>query len=301
MNTITTDNYEAYIIDFVENTLSDEQNAEMLSLLNLHPDIADEVLQFRNLKITPEADVVFDHKAALFRTESRWIRFRPYMIAASLLLVAGAAAWFVSIPNTTDKVQYAIEEPGNMAPQKNVVMPEIINEEVESAEGPDVIIANVEQVEELKSSNVITSTPIQQKAVEQENDIRVSQPMQEVYATVEDPISSIPVSIVTLETTIASETLTADNELLSAVAKLETGSLHLLTSEEKSLPALTMELRELNNRMRYLFPSNSQFAISSLASTLFPSIASEEIQFLPDNLEDIEVQLLPTYVKERIN
>lgn len=65
---ITINNYEEYIIDFLEDSLPDDVRIEFEMFLRENPEIADEINGFENISLQPET-VIFDDKNNLKKTE----------------------------------------------------------------------------------------------------------------------------------------------------------------------------------------------------------------------------------------
>lgn len=94
--TITLDNYEEYIIDFVEHTLSEELNDEMISFLNLNPAVAEEVMSFRNIKLVPDMSVEYPDTSDLLLEEPRKtiVMWKKLMAVACIGLLMVGGLWY---------------------------------------------------------------------------------------------------------------------------------------------------------------------------------------------------------------
>ena len=67
--TITRNNYEPFVIDYLDGALSPEMTAELLLFLELNPDIASEVEGLQNEPIPSEDFFLFEGKEALRKSE----------------------------------------------------------------------------------------------------------------------------------------------------------------------------------------------------------------------------------------
>ncbi len=94
--TITLDNYEEYIIDFVEHTLSEELNDEMISFLNLNPAVAEEVMSFRNIKLVPDMSVEYPDTTDLLLEEpsKTIVMWKKLMAVACIGLLMVGGLWY---------------------------------------------------------------------------------------------------------------------------------------------------------------------------------------------------------------
>ncbi len=106
MNQITRNNYEEYILEYADNALSVDLMQEMESFLNLHPDIAAEVLSFRNIKLTPDPATAFEGKEDLLRpTESKTSSLSSSLLkVVAVGVILSGIGLFIYLSETTDVI-----------------------------------------------------------------------------------------------------------------------------------------------------------------------------------------------------
>lgn len=301
MNTITTKNYEAYIIDFVENTLSNELNEEMLTLLNLNPSIADEVSQFRNLKVQADDSITFDHKTSMMQPESRWSQLRRYMIAATVVMLISAIGF--GIFNTSSR-SVAELSPIDHQEIDHPVLLQKKNMRLDSDQEPpgsnERIYEPIDQVQIPSSrSNEVLHTMTNQKIHKSvmsdlsDNAHRADAKIHDVTAV------NATISQTKKEPEVYPKQPILVHETLVEVAALQPAVLHLGKSPEIVLPEPQLDMQVHGRRMRFVSPSSSQLAFSNIITALIPSIASHEVSIFPTNIDELEVELLPSYIKTK--
>lgn len=65
METINKNNYEAYFLDYYEKNLSAEQVAELMLFLENNPQFKEEFIEYEEIVLEPEENIVFENKASL--------------------------------------------------------------------------------------------------------------------------------------------------------------------------------------------------------------------------------------------
>lgn len=101
-------NYEAYAMDYLEGSLSSEDQHSFERFLDEHPEIAAELQAMKVMYIQPDLEVTFEPKASLIQEvpQAKTFRLPFWAIAASWALVIGSFAfWFnnaLSHSNETD-------------------------------------------------------------------------------------------------------------------------------------------------------------------------------------------------------
>lgn len=306
MKTITVENYEEYIIDFVDNSLSAELNAEMLTLLNLHPTIADEVLQFRNLKVTPDHTITFAGKADLMRPETPKgtpIWRRPIFIAASMMMISCILG--LCLYTSGDSPQSELVESEEVLKYKPI----------EKSVGAEVVTPNKNtsgdvEAQPLAKTATAKQLPIrenngEEKAIKQvvsrREQMKSNISIDQTIAHVSNPIRSRRSEQVSSSIPSATRAVTSPNNQVALIENLRRISPIELNSsvDNKSYIAnLDMEIIERDNKIRFYAVSDRRL-ISTFVTALIPSFANEEVLFLPQNLDKLEVELLPSYIKNR--
>lgn len=69
MNKINLNNYEAYLLDFMEGNLSKQDSVELESFLKAHPEIETEIFDISETRLKPNRKIGFDKKMELKRNE----------------------------------------------------------------------------------------------------------------------------------------------------------------------------------------------------------------------------------------
>lgn len=110
---ININNYEEWMIDYIEGNLSDAQVKEMQEFLTFHPELKAELDLFNETKLQPDTSVVFEHKESLKKavggrvvTMYSWVKYAA-SVAAVVMVFAGVR-WFNS--NNTTKENVAIKK-----------------------------------------------------------------------------------------------------------------------------------------------------------------------------------------------
>lgn len=131
---INKENYEAYLIDYLHGELSREQQQDVALFLSENPDAAEEYKWLQQTIVTPEEEVVFEHKDLLFKKEDVTTGFtlsykRYFAVAAVfigllmaiyLLLRKEEAPAYVNHRQEETPAQQQVVNP----PVRNNIMPE---------------------------------------------------------------------------------------------------------------------------------------------------------------------------------
>ncbi|WP_212000608.1 anti-sigma factor [Chitinophaga sp. HK235] len=67
---INISNYESYLLSYVDNELNESEKAALMQFLEQHPQLRAELELLENIRVAPDEQLVFDNKAALYRTSS---------------------------------------------------------------------------------------------------------------------------------------------------------------------------------------------------------------------------------------
>lgn len=91
---ININNYEEWMIDYIEGNLSQEQQKQFAEFLAFHPELKGELELFQQTKLQPELNIVFANKDALKQKEggkvivmTNWVRYAAGIAAVMLLFV----------------------------------------------------------------------------------------------------------------------------------------------------------------------------------------------------------------------
>ena len=90
---INLNNYEEYLISYIDNELSDSERIEFFKFANAHPQVKDELAIYQQTKLQPEEEIVFENKQVLYRKEEKvkviTIQWWKIAVAAAVILAAG--------------------------------------------------------------------------------------------------------------------------------------------------------------------------------------------------------------------
>ncbi len=91
---ITIQNYEEWMIDYIEGNLSHAQEMQLTEFLEYHPELKAELELFNQTKLQPDTHVVYAHKESLKKAESgrvitmmSWIKYSSAIAALFMLFI----------------------------------------------------------------------------------------------------------------------------------------------------------------------------------------------------------------------
>jgi hypothetical protein len=85
---INKENYEAYLIDYLHGELNAQQQKEVGLFLSENPDVAEELQWLQQTIVTPEVEVVFEHKESLYKKEE--VKVGMFIQSKRIFAVAAA-------------------------------------------------------------------------------------------------------------------------------------------------------------------------------------------------------------------
>jgi len=106
-------NYEAYAMDYLEGSLSNEDQLSFERFLDDQPEIAAELQAMKVMYVQPDPEVTFEPKASLMQEvpQARTFKLPFWAIAASWALVIGSFAfWFSNAVAPEDKLNAAFAD-----------------------------------------------------------------------------------------------------------------------------------------------------------------------------------------------
>ncbi len=127
---ITKDNYQAYLLDFLEGSLSKENKRELELFLEKNPQFADELKSYEeSLFLVPDLDIKFEDKETLMHKKRflfpLWAKYSSY--AAAILLLIGFSFTLFHNPNSENDL--TIDNPTSQNTSKPIIIEEKIIEE----------------------------------------------------------------------------------------------------------------------------------------------------------------------------
>lgn len=206
---VTIENYEEYILLFVDDELDETGKKYLLDFIKLHPELTAEFETYKKTKLLPDETLVFADKQKLLKPKAgnKMISFhnwRMYGVAASLvfMILFAAVKWM----NTSNTI---IKTPVNIAQQlpKNEENVPTVNPSIQPLKtkkiSPPVIVKNKKIIE---TNTVIPSH--KQKPIKKENDLA------SINSASLKPIHTVPQDLLVLEEPIKIEnaTTTINNE-----------------------------------------------------------------------------------------
>jgi hypothetical protein len=116
-------NYQEYLLSYIDNELSNEQKNSVEALIKYNPGKKAELDTLQRVKLDAAEKIVFENKAVLYRTEKGSARILPFYwmrvaAAASVILIASVIWWTTT--NNTDDLQHhstLAEASANIQPQ----------------------------------------------------------------------------------------------------------------------------------------------------------------------------------------
>lgn len=108
-DTLSADNYERFLLDYVDNELNASDKAALDVLVRQHPHIQKELKLLQASRLTPDLSVTFGDKTSLYRKERT--RVRPlWWWSAAAAVVAGLSFWLIPAQRTAEPVQVAVNQ-----------------------------------------------------------------------------------------------------------------------------------------------------------------------------------------------
>lgn len=210
--TIDINNYEAYLLDYLEGNLSPADTEALLAFLDQHPDLKAEVEGMQLPYLEPDETIVYPNKALLKKSTGGRIvamggRTRWYYAAAAAAIIAGVVLVWTMLPtNPIDQpIQGLADQPtlewpvdtNTVAPESNQQEQESSTEEPADTETPAPQLpplrlnqptqGNTEQIAQQSESDLPSLSPLQKTKIEsvdlmrhqfQSDEIAVYEPVQ---------------------------------------------------------------------------------------------------------------------------
>lgn len=141
---INVTNYEEQLLNYIDDELTTEQNADVEKAVAKFPTIKKELALLYKTKLQPESTIAFPDKSVLYRREEKvpvismaWFRVA---VAAALILIAGFITFrLVTTDNSGDKNQVVINDPGSKPSSPGNQSPEPAQKESPKNEPADLV------------------------------------------------------------------------------------------------------------------------------------------------------------------
>lgn len=155
---LSVDNYERFLLDYVDNELNASDKAAVEMLVRQHPHIQKELHLLQASRLTPDLSVTFGDKASLYRKERT--RIRPlWWWSAAAAVVAGLSFWLIPAQRTAGPAQVAVNQAtttGSSTPAQQATAP--------SATAPQ---ATVPSATDTDVPAIASQSPSSEKTVEE--------------------------------------------------------------------------------------------------------------------------------------
>ncbi|MBC8048101.1 MAG: hypothetical protein H7Y00_14985 [Fimbriimonadaceae bacterium] len=155
---ININNYEEWMVDYIEGNLSKVQEEKLMHFLEVHPELKSELEIFQQTKLQPDMHMVFENKEMLKKEEAGRVIGMPVWrkyaigIAAAMLLFAGVK--FLSVNNAdVSGIKYTAKEiskPVFAFKQKETTDSGAIQSEKNIKQQPEIYFAEEKEIKKEK-------------------------------------------------------------------------------------------------------------------------------------------------------
>jgi len=124
---VTLENYEEYIIRYIDEELNAAELQELQAFMNLHPELRSEMVAYENTRLLPDTTLVFEGKEQLLKKPKTFPlssgQWRSYGAAAGIIALLGTAIlfWQHRGNNVTTVVNVTVNKNINIQPLNNSV------------------------------------------------------------------------------------------------------------------------------------------------------------------------------------
>ena len=96
---ITMNNYEEWLVAYLDNELLPADRMKFEKFADVHPSVKEELSIFRQTKLQPETDIIFENKQVLYRKEEKvrviTLQWWKVAVAAAIILTVGITTYTV--------------------------------------------------------------------------------------------------------------------------------------------------------------------------------------------------------------
>jgi len=124
---VTLENYEEYIIRYIDEELNAAGLQELQAFMNLHPELRSEMVAYENTRLLPDTTQIFEGKEQLLKKPNTFIlspgQWRSYGAAAGIIALLGTAIlfWQHRGNNVTTVVNVTVNRAIDIQPLNNSV------------------------------------------------------------------------------------------------------------------------------------------------------------------------------------
>src|SRR4051812_24320722 len=119
---INHNNYEEYLISYIDNELTDAERIAFFKFASANPAVKDELAIYQQTKLQPEKEIVFENKQILYRKEETVkvisIQWWKIAVAAAVILAAGITTVKVISNNKPTLTAPAVANTNNIKKDK---------------------------------------------------------------------------------------------------------------------------------------------------------------------------------------
>lgn len=121
---------EELLIDYIDGKLDPSKKAMVDRYLAQHPDIAEDLGVFNEIRLIPDENLVYENKAGLKRVKERSLPFiLKYAVAAGGAMLIGLAMWLSFDHNTNNPGSMAVLKPATTEKKMEAIGSTIVNGE----------------------------------------------------------------------------------------------------------------------------------------------------------------------------
>src|SRR5205085_7129195 len=115
-------NYEEYLISYIDNELNDAERMAFFKFVMANPQVEEELAIYQQTKLQPEKEIVFENKQILYRREEKvkviTIQWWKIAVAAAVILAAGITTLKVISNNKPTITAPAVANTNNIKKDK---------------------------------------------------------------------------------------------------------------------------------------------------------------------------------------
>ena len=114
------DNYEEYLIAYIDNELNDRERIEFYKFAETHPQVKEELAIYQQTKLQPEKEIVFTNKEVLYRREEKVkvITIQWWKIAVAAAVILGIGITTITVLNKPAEITPAVAGNNNKPAEK---------------------------------------------------------------------------------------------------------------------------------------------------------------------------------------
>jgi hypothetical protein len=221
---VTLENYEEYIIRYIDEELNAAELQELQAFMNLHPELRSEMVAYENTRLLPDTTQIFEGKEQLLKKPNTFIlspgQWRSYGAAAGIIALLGTAIlfWQHRGNNVTTVVNVTVNRNIDIQPLNNpVTTVKPIKKDIPVQQTVAAVVKQENKLHNHLTVMVVNTSTIHNKHAAQPQQEAVL-PISPVAITKAKPLSqpnvvtNSKISPVMIEQTATVENVTTDDE-----------------------------------------------------------------------------------------